>query len=307
MSFPFNLFYSRFVKLITKTFCIAWQVFSLDGRQYLMILSNEGYKHIILIDRETKERIPITSGSMVVNEIYHWDEEQHLIYFQATPIGKPRERHLYSVTDNMLGNVSCLSCLVTDSNGDFCSYNFFILSFDNSHYFMSCLGPNVPQHYLYKTEPNEKIQTLVTNERLSAALAQKNMPKVSHLDLKIAGGKYDAKVKLFLPPNFDEQKKYPLLVYVYAGPNSQQVNDRFNIEWDTYLTTSEGTICAYIDGRGSGFRGDDLMFEIYHNLGGPEIDDQLDVTRQLIERHSFIDNQRWPFGVGLMEVCLLQV
>ena len=53
---------------------------------------------------------------------------------------------------------------------------------------------------------------------------------------------YQAKVRLYLPHDFDESRTYPLLINVYAGPNSQQVSDRFKLDWGTYLTTSEGTI-----------------------------------------------------------------
>jgi len=71
--------------------------------------------------------------------------------------------------------------------------------------------------------PNQKIATLVTNDLLSTVLSDKNLPKISNLDIKIANGKFDAKVRLYLPHNFNERNKYPLLVNVYAGPNSQQV------------------------------------------------------------------------------------
>ena len=84
----------------------------------------------------------------------------------------------------------------------------------------------MPQDYLYQTFPNEKIGTLVTNSRLSDRLLEKNLPKVSNLDVSIDNGKYNAKVRLYLPHDFNENRKYPLLVNVYAGPNSQQVNDR---------------------------------------------------------------------------------
>ena len=58
-----------------------------------------------------------------------------------------------------------------------------------------------------------------------------------------------------MPPDFSESKRYPLVINVYGGPNSQQVNDRFKLDWGTYLTTSEGIIYGLIDGRGSGFKG----------------------------------------------------
>ena len=95
----------------------------------------------------------------------------------------------------------------------------------------------MPQDYLYQTFPNEKIGTLVTNSRLSDRLLEKNLPKVSNLDVSIDNGKYNAKVRLYLPHDFNENRKYPLLVNVYAGPNSQQVNDRclmININHFTY-------------------------------------------------------------------------
>lgn len=75
----------------------------------------------------------------------------------------------------------------------------------------------------------------------------------------------------------------------------------FKLDWGTYLTTTESIIYAVIDGRGSGFRGDDLLHEIHYNLGGPEVQDQLDVTRQLLKRYSFFDKSKvaiwgWSYG-----------
>ena len=82
----------------------------------------------------------------------------------------------------------------------------------------------------------------------------KSLPKVSNLNIPVDGGKYQAKVRLYLPPDFSESKRYPLVINVYGGPNSQQVNDRFKLDWGTYLTTSENVIYGLIDGRGSGFK-----------------------------------------------------
>ena len=155
------------------------------------------------------------------------------------------------------------------------------------------------------------------------------------MDVSIDNGRYNAKVRLYLPHDFDENKKYPLLVNVYAGPNSQQVNDRysaykgtiyeiserdvcnrsfisinfsilslnkrFKLDWGTYLTTSESVIYAVIDGRGSGYRGNDLLHEIYYKLGQPEVQDQIDVTKRLVDQYAFIDASNvaiwgWSYG-----------
>ena len=161
---------------------------------------------------------------------FNYSPKKFQIYFRGTRVGSPGERHLYTVTDFKSGQpgiVACISCDVTNTRDGLCGYNSFEFSIDKSYYTMSCKGPHVPQDYLYKTAPNKKIATLVTNEMLSAALAEKNLPKISNLDIKIDGGKYDAKVRLYLPHDFNERNKYPLLVNVYAGPNSQQVTYQF--------------------------------------------------------------------------------
>lgn len=64
-------------------------------------------------------------------------------------------------------------------------------------------------------------------------------------------------------------------------------------------------IYAVIDGRGSGYRGDELLYALHRQLGGPEVQDQIDVTRRLLELYSFIDRNNvaiwgWSYG-GTLE------
>lgn len=279
-------------------------VFTKDGRRFAMALSANGFKQVNVINRDTNQRVPITSGAMVVTSIEHWDEVSHEIYFQATKENSPGERHLYKVTDFQSGQpglVTCLSCQEINTRGGACGYNDFEFSNDQSFYAMSCNGPHVPQVYLYQTDPNRRLDILVDNAKLSSDLAQKSLPKVSNLDMPVKGGKYNAKVRLYLPPDFSENKKYALVINVYGGPNSQQVNDRFKLDWGTYLTTSEQIIYGLIDGRGSGFKGDDMLHEIYYNIGRVEVEDQIDVTTQLVNQYPFIDKSRvaiwgWSYG-----------
>merc|ERR1712029_524438 len=77
---------------------------------------------------------------------------------------------------------------------------------------------------------------------------------------------------------------------------SQQVNDRFKLDCGTYLTTSEGVIYGLIDGRGSGFKGDDMLHEIYYNIGQVEVQDQIDVTKQIVSLYPFIDKSKMGIG-----------
>ena len=172
-------------------------LFTKDGRRFTMALSANGYKQVNVINRDTNQRVPITSGRMVVTNIYHWDEINHEIYFKATKEDSPGERHLYKVTDFQSGQpglVTCLSCDELNTRGGSCGYNSFEFSSDKSYYAMSCDGPHVPQVYLYQTNPNQRLTTLVDNSKLSADLASKSLPKVSNLNIPVDNGKYQAKV-----------------------------------------------------------------------------------------------------------------
>lgn len=67
--------------------------------------------------------------------------------------------------------------------------------------------------------------------------------------------------------------------YRYGGPDTNEVTEKFNVDWGTYLVTNKSIIYASIDGRGSGLKGNSMMFAVYRNLGTVEIMDQINVTR----------------------------
>ena len=107
------------------------------------------------------------------------------------------------------GLVTCLSCDELNTRGGSCGYNSFEFSSDKSYYAMSCDGPHVPQVYLYQTNPNQRLTTLVDNSKLSADLAGKSLPKVSNLNIPVDGGKYQAKVGALTPFIIKTKKKSP--------------------------------------------------------------------------------------------------
>lgn len=86
---------------------------------------------------------------------------------------------------------------------------------------------------------------------------------------------------MFLPPSFkpDSIVKYPLLIQVYGGPGSQNVNENFKMNYGKFLAGSTEIIYAYVDGRGSGFQGEKMKHYLFHRLGTVEIDDQIIAAR----------------------------
>ncbi len=90
-------------------------------------------------------------------------------------------------------------------------------------------------------------------------------------------GNFKAAVSMRLPQNYDpnSSKKYPVIVYVYGGPDSQQVSDVWSIGWGDFLVTNYDVVYVSIDGRGTGFQSNDFLYQVYRRLGTVEMEDQV--------------------------------
>ena len=114
------------------------------------------------------------------------------------------------------------------------------------------------------------------------------LKKVERFTFKADDGKTDIYGFLMKPSTFDPSKRYPLLVSVYGGPDFGSDQEAFGLPDPI---TELGFIVAWIDGRGSGFRGNAFKFAMYHNMGISEIDDQAAGARYLTQR-PYIDGNR---------------
>ncbi|KAM6954882.1 dipeptidyl peptidase 4 [Lycodopsis pacificus] len=269
---------------------------------YKVMSDTKGYKHIHLV--KDGNMTPITSGKWEV--IYISKLTKDAIYFVSNEYqGIPVKRNLYKV---IIGSSpSAPQCLTCDLHEDRCQYNSAYFSFDASYYRMDCYGPGLPLYTLMDNRGSgAELSVLEENKELENILSQFQMPTMQHGTLKIAG--YDLWYQMMLPPNFKKSKKYPLLIDVYGGPCSQEVDYRFKLNWDTYLSSSNGIIVASFDGRGSGYQGDEIMHAIYRRLGTLEVEDQIAAVRKFINM-GFIDKDRiaiwgWSYGGYVTSMAL---
>ncbi|XP_031714404.1 dipeptidyl peptidase 4 isoform X2 [Anarrhichthys ocellatus] len=277
--------------------------FADDKLSFYKIMSDtQGYKHIHLV--KDGKMTPITSGKWEV--IYISKLTKDAIYFVSNEYqGIPVKRNLYKV---IIGSSpSAPQCLTCDLREDRCQYNSAYFSFDASYYRMDCYGPGLPLYTLMDNRGSgAELSVLEENKDLENILSQFQMPTMQHGTLKIAG--YDLWYQMMLPPNFKKSKKYPLLIDVYGGPCSQEVDYRFKLNWDTYLSSSNGIIVASFDGRGSGYQGDEIMHAIYRRLGTFEVEDQIAAVRKFINM-GFIDKDRiaiwgWSYGGYVTSMAL---
>ncbi|CAH1789952.1 unnamed protein product [Owenia fusiformis] len=235
----------------------------------------------------------ITMGEEVVTSILAYNDNLKELYYISTG-GDSRKRHLYSVNTETKAK-HCMSCNISND----CLYVTASFSHSAKHYVLGCLGPGIPFYHLKSTE-SDSIEVVEDNEDVKESLSKKALPKLEYHEIDVGG--YKTWIQVYLPKKLkkDEIIKYPLLVNVYGGPNSQKVNYLYRIDWSTYLTSSLGYIYASIDGRGSGYKGDKFLHEIYRQLGTKEIEDQLTGGAFLKELH-YVDEARtaiwgWSYG-----------
>ncbi|XP_049831370.1 venom dipeptidyl peptidase 4-like isoform X1 [Schistocerca gregaria] len=277
-------------------------LFSWKGAKMVFIIPQEEhgigeYSHIAAVHLKANMFKKLTRGNFSVTKIVGWDQSHHLLYFIAVHGRFPVVQHLYSVSDQMEGaphNPLCLTCDQRTVYGNmFCLHNDASFSINGTYYILNCAGPDVPEISFHSRDNG--LQFLwEDNRRIQVAMQRiLERPRKIFQEVELPYG-YKAQVMLILPPelNYNKNVKYPLLVHVDGAPGSSMVTNKFSVDWDTYLAGNRSYIIAYIDGRGSGNKGSDMLYEIYKNLGNKEVIDQIYVVRYLQSQYKFIDRRR---------------
>uniref|UniRef100_A0A8C4I8N7 Uncharacterized protein n=1 Tax=Dicentrarchus labrax TaxID=13489 RepID=A0A8C4I8N7_DICLA len=273
-------------------------VFTTDKNSYYLLMSDtNGYKHIHHVIESVST--PITAGEWEVIDILKVTEDS--IYYSSNEEGgKPGGRNVYKWTKQ---GHKCLTCTL---RGEDCQYNSAYFSHNASFYRMSCSGPGIPYYSLMDNQKNQDMKVLEDNKGFNSLISGIAMPTMRRGFIELYGHKLW--YQMFLPPGFDDSKKYPLLIDVYAGPCSQKADLIYRVSWSTYLASTEKIIVASFDGRGSGFQGDKLMHAIYKRLGTYEVEDQITAAREFIKM-GFVDKDRiaiwgWSYGGYVTSMAL---
>uniref|UniRef100_H0Z8Z3 Dipeptidyl peptidase 4 n=1 Tax=Taeniopygia guttata TaxID=59729 RepID=H0Z8Z3_TAEGU len=269
--------------------------FAPDNCSYYKVFSDTaGYKHIHYING-SQVPVAITSGNWEVISI-EAVTNKFLYYISNENNKMPGGRNLYKVLlESSPKFTKCVSCNLDQER---CQYYSVSFSKDTQYYQLNCLGPGLPISTLHRSTDDEVLRYLENNTELENSLKDIQMPSKKFGSLSIGG--YNLWYQMILPPNFDQSKKHPLLLDVYAGPCSQKVDQAFRISWATYLASTERVIVASFDGRGSGYQGDRIMHAINRRLGTYEVEDQIAAAREFSEM-SFVDKDRiaiwgWSYG-----------
>lgn len=258
---------------------------------FVFCSEKSGYKHLYVYDYNGNLKRTLTQGNFNVTKYYGCDK-RGVHYMQATILG-PIYRSVVSV--DAKGNVKNLTGENGTSSASFSSgMNYFIKTFSSA---------SIPTQYILCNNSGVKLADLELNKEYASKY--KDAPKMEFLKVKNDAGE-EMNAYIIKPLNFNEGKKYPLLMYQYNGPESQEVLDRWRMEGIFYLA-AEGYVVACVDGRGTGNRTNEWTKSVYLNLGDLETKDQL-AGIKYFSSLPYIDDKRvgcfgWSYGgyMTLME------
>ncbi len=189
--------------------------------------------------------------------------------------------------------------------------NSATFSSDFSYFINAYSSASVPPRYtLNDAQKGKELKEIVNNDALLEKLGGYKLSQKEFSTIHING--YDLNMWMIKPSGFDPDKEYPLFMFQYSGPGSQQVANRWggaNDYWYQMLA-EQGYIVACVDGRGTGFKGADFKKMTYQELGKYEVEDQIAVARQLGEE-PYIDADRigiwgWSYGGFMSSNCILK-
>jgi len=273
-----------------------------DEKTFLFSSERSGFKHFYLYSITGQLINQITDGSWEAESLAGIDQSAKTpVIFYSSAEESPMERSLYRV-DIKGKNKAKLS---VDKG-----WNRVVMSTDTRFYMNYFTSAEQPLKVtLYQTKGNKLIKVLKDNAALAAATAQHGFAAKEFFSFTTSHG--DQLNGYFLKPAcFDAAKRYPVLLYQYSGPGSQNVANAWgggHFFWHQLLT-QKGYIVAVVDTRGTGGRGEQFKKVTYKQLGKYETEDHIETARYF-SKLPFIDASRigiwgWSYG-GYMSSLVL--
>ncbi len=269
-----------------------------DKSKFIMQSQKDGYNHIYLFSADGQELKQITSGKWVVMEVLGFYKKRHSIVYASNELS-PLQRNIF-VVDVETGK----RALMDDSGS---GWHQATLSYSGQYIYDSYQTPDTPRKIAVVNIENGKHTKYFY---APDPWRDYNVPAYECGTLKAADGKTDLYYRMVKPVNFDKNKKYPAIVYVYGGPHAHNVDARWHYGsrgWETYMAQN-GYLLFILDNRGSENRGKEFEQVTFRQLGQEEMKDQMKGVDFLCSL-PYVDKNKigvhgWSFG-GFMTISLM--
>lgn len=274
----------------------------LKDNSFIWTSEKDGFNHIYHYDKSGKLKNQVTKGNWEVTKYYGLDEKSGTIFYQSVENGSTN-RDVYSVKLNGSGKKRLSTETGTNSATFSPNFEYYINTFS------SAKSPAV--YSLNNAKTGKEVQSIKKNEALLSKLSKYDLPSKEFFELTTEKG-HKLNAWMIKPKDFDPNKKYPVLMFQYSGPGSQEVANNWldpNDLWYMMLS-QQGYIVACVDGRGTGFKGAEFKKVTYKDLGKLEVEDQIDAAK-VIGKYKYVDNSRigiwgWSYGGFMSSNCILK-
>lgn len=288
-----------------------------DDSQFIYQTQRDGFNHLYLMDTKTKlkgewktgkdsedqyceylKAIPLTEGNWLVQDVLGFNAARKEIIIASTEIS-PLQTNIFNLNVKN-GKRTLIGMEDGTHQAKLSASGTYLIDYFTSN--------NVPREISILPTTGKKGTTLFT--ATDPLKENYNLPEITVGTIKAADGETDLYYRLIKPVNFDPNKKYPAIIYVYGGPHAQMIhNTRFYDArgWDLYMA-QQGYVMLTVDNRGSDNRG--IKFEncTFRHLGTEEMKDQVQGAK-FLQSLPYVDADKigvhgWSFG-GFMTTNLM--
>ncbi|MCF8358763.1 MAG: S9 family peptidase [Prolixibacteraceae bacterium] len=269
----------------------------LDDNEHFVIMSErDGWSHLYLYKNNGFFSKQLTSGNFDVTGFYGFDTKKELFYYQAAR-KSPMQREVYSVSLDGKKE-ECLSENAGVNRAVFSSGFKYLVNFFSS--------TDTPPAITINSTRNKKVRVLEDNTELKVKMDEYILPQKEFFTFNTSDGT-PLNGYMLKPSFFDETTQYPVVIYQYSGPKSQEVMNRWEMDWHWFLA-EQGYVVACVDPRGTDARGEDFRKCTYMQLGKQESDDMVEAARHLCGL-PFTDERNmaiwgWSYGGFMTALCM---
>lgn len=269
-----------------------------SNSEFLYRTEKDGFEQLYVYNTDGKLVKKLGFKDVVVTDLLDFDSEgKNVFYIGTTNNGLDRQFFKVELKSGKTTQLTSVSGMHSGS-----------ISSDGTLLFDQFSNVTTPNEINIINLKSKKTTNLV--KASNPYVGKTNLPKMELVTITSADGKTPLNGRLIYPANFDANKKYPVMVYVYGGPHAQLVTNKFlggATLFDYYMAQNEFVVFT-VDNRGSDARGKDFEHVIHKNLGVNEMADQMKGI-EFLKSKSFVDQTKigvygWSFG-GFMTTSLM--
>ncbi|MEO9965893.1 MAG: alpha/beta fold hydrolase [Reichenbachiella sp.] len=297
-----NILTDKAKDYIHATFTNEW-IYLENGTHFLMSSEREGYKHFYIHRMDGQLEYKATSGAFNAVKLIGLDQRSKtpVLYYTSTEVS-PLERHVYRVDYKGNGKVQ-LSTKAGVNKADMSKDFKYYISYNNS-------AQSPTEVSLMMTKGNKLVKVIKDNAALRERVIEYGLTDKILFEVEAADKKL-LNAYMVQPPKMDSTKKYPVLIYQYSGPGSQDVKNEWqgrHFMWHQLLA-QKGYIVVAVDCRGTGGKSTDFKKMTYMKMGKMEAEDQVSAAK-FLAKMPFVDKDRigiwgWSYGGYISSLALM--